>query len=172
MSIKKERFSKLSKKSYMDKIMDRNSLDYITIPFLTKPHKSWNERISESEDFPRHWKTTVGLKIVLSDGYRLKIPKGTIWDGASIPKWLWWLFKPIDNGALGDLIHDELWRQKEKQFKYFGYNVFKARKFADKERLIWRKKLSPKTKIKNAITHIVIRAIGGLFYSKQLEIPS
>lgn len=142
------------------------------LKFGDKPYLSWNERIDKSDKFPRNWVTTVDIQAELSDGYILKIPEGTIWDGASIPKWLWWLFKPIDEAAIGDLIHDELWKRKQEQFEHFNYNIHKARKFSDKERLLWRNILAPNKKVKNYITHSVIRLIGGFFYSKQIEIPN
>ncbi|MBT0549164.1 DUF1353 domain-containing protein [Riemerella anatipestifer] len=131
----------------------------------------WFEKLPKSKEFPRHYITLIDLEIQLSDGYILKIDNGFIWDGASVPSWLHWLFPPIDEGALADLIHDKLWTDKQKQFEYFGYNIYKARKFADDERLLWRKALAPKRKIFNWISHKVIRLLGGLFYSKQIKIP-
>jgi hypothetical protein len=142
------------------------------LKYLQKPTEEWNKRIPKSKEFPRHWITIVDIEVELSDKYVLKIPKGTIWDGASIPTWLWWLFKPIDEGALGDLIHDVLWTRKLQQLVHFGLSIFKARKFADDERLKWRTFLVPMKKIKNCVTHKVIRWIGGFFYSRQLEIPN
>ena len=142
------------------------------INYLQKPNFDWNKRLPKSENYPRHWITCVNIEVELSDGYILNIPKGTIWDGASIPSWLWWLFKPIDEGSFGDLIHDILWKDKEGQLKHFKYNIFDARKFADDERYRWRSSLAPKKKIKNVITHFFIRLIGGFFYSRQLKIPS
>ena len=75
-------------------------------------------------------------------------------------------------GVLGDWIHDELWKDKQRQFEHFDYKIFKARKFADEERLRWRNALAPNKKFKNWITHRVIRLIGGVFYSNQLNIPT
>lgn len=151
---------------------NRNKMDGImTLNFLEKPNKDWFEKIPKSKEFSRHWITTIDIEVVLSDGFKLKIPKGNIFDGASIPKILWWLFKPIDKGVFGDFIHDELWSDKEGQLKHFEYDIFEARKFADNERLIWREYLAPDKKIKNYITHKVIRLIGGFFYSKQIKIP-
>jgi len=140
--------------------------------FLQQPEKDWNQRIPKSKEHPRSWMTIVDLEITLSDGYILKRPAGTIWDGASIPSWLWWLWNPIDEGAIGDWIHDELWKDKEGQLKYFKWNIHEARKFADDERNIWRKSLAPKRKVKNFITHWTLRFIGGFFYSRQIKIPN
>lgn len=131
----------------------------------------WFEQLPKSKAYPRHSRTLEDLEITLSDGYVLKIPKGTIWDGASVPSWLHWLFPPIDEGALGDLIHDMLWIDKQRQFKHFKYNIYKARKFADEERRKWRKAHAPKKWFFNWISHRVIRLIGGFYYSQQLKIP-
>lgn len=142
------------------------------INYLTGVTCNWNEEIPKSNEFKRNWKTNTALTITLSDGHVITIPKGYIWDGASVPKWLWWLFKPIDEAALGDLIHDYLWGDKQGQFEHFNYNIYKARKFADDERLRWRNFLAPKKKIKNYITHYTIRLIGGFFYSQEIKIPT
>lgn len=140
--------------------------------YLQPPYKEWNKPIPKSKQYPRHFEITEDIEITLSDGYIITIKKGTIWDGASIPYWLHWLMKPIDEGAIGDAIHDYLWIDKQGQFKYFGYNIYKARKFADDERNKWRKALAPKKVFKNWVTHRVLRLIGGFFYSQQLKIPN
>ena len=141
------------------------------LSYLERPKKVWFEKIPKSKQFPRHWRTVVDMEVTLSDGYVLKVAKGATFDGASIPKILWWLFKPIDEAVLGDWIHDELWKDKQGQFEHFNYQIYEARLFADEERLKWRTALAPKKKIKNKITHWVIRLIGGFFYSNQIKIP-
>lgn len=143
----------------------------IKIALYQKPKKVWCERITPSKKYPRHWITVLDMAITLSDGHVLTVEKGTIWDGASIPKYLWWLFSPIDEGAIGDFIHDILWVSKEEEFERWDYNIFQARLYADNERHEWRKRLAPKKWIKNEVTHFFIRKIGGFYYSKQLQIP-
>lgn len=145
----------------------------IKVNYLQRINKNveWYCEIPKSKEFPRHFITLIDLEIILSDNYCLKIPKGFVWDGASVPSWLHWLLPPIDSGMFGDLIHDKLWVDKEKQFKHFEYNIYKARKFADDERLKWRKKLAPERWFFNFISHNIIRLIGGFYYSKQLKIP-
>lgn len=142
------------------------------INFLQKPTIEWNKRIEVSKEYPRSWVVLMDLDIKLSNGTIINVPKDYVWDGASIPRWLWWLFKPIDEGAIGDLIHDYLWDTKQHQLETFEYDIHKARKFADDERLLWREFLAPKKKIKNYITHFVVRLAGGLFYSRQIKIPN
>lgn len=131
----------------------------------------WFEQLPKSAEFPRHCCTLVPLDIQLSDGYILHIPEGYVWDGASVPSWLHWLYPHVDEGVLGDLIHDRLWEDKEGQFKYFKYKIYPARKFADDERLKWRRAHAPKKWFFNWISHRVIRLIGGFYYSQQLKIP-
>lgn len=115
---------------------------------------------------------TQDIFVTLSDGYELLIEEGFKTDLMSIPQWGWSIFKPFDKAIIGDLIHDKLWVDKQKQFEYFGFNIYKARKFADDERNKWRKLIAPEKRIKNFITHWVIRLVGSLFYSKQLQIPN
>ena len=142
------------------------------ILYLEKPKKiKWFEKLPKSKEFPRHSRVLEDLEIQLSDGYILKIPEGYIWDGASVPSWLHWLFPPIDEGVVGDLIHDRLWEDTRGQFEHFDYSIYKARKFADDERKKWRKAHAPKKWFFNWISHVVIRLIGGFYYSKQLNIP-
>ncbi len=112
------------------------------------------------------------INVVLSDGYKITIKAGTLTDLASVPSWAWSIFKPIDKAFIGDLIHDYLWVDKVEQIKHFDNSPYKARKFADEERLRWRKKLAPNKRFKNWITHRIIRLIGGVFYSRQLKIPN
>ena len=108
----------------------------------------------------------------MSNGEIITIPKDYIFDGASVPKMLWWLFPPIDSGVMGDLIHDRLWENKKEQLQKYNYNSYKARKFADAERMRWRKGHAKNKVSFNIISNLVIRLIGGLYYSKQLNIPT
>lgn len=111
------------------------------------------------------------ITVVLSDGFVITISKGTLTDLSSVPSWAWSIFKPIDKAFIGDLIHDYLWLDKVGQIQHFDNSFYRARKFADEERYRWRKSIAPEKKIKNFITHYVIRIVGGFFYSKQINIP-
>lgn len=142
----------------------------IKIALGDKDPGGWNNKIRKSKRYPRHWITTKDLNIQLLDGRWIDIPMGFIWDGASIPKWLWWLFKPMDEGKLGDLEHDFLWVNWLKEAAFFN-STFEARRFSEKERLRVRKLNAPKKRIKNFITHHFLRLFGGFFYSRQIKIP-
>lgn len=111
------------------------------------------------------------ISIILSNNYKIIIKKGTITDLSSIPNWAWSIFKPIDKAFIADLIHDYLWINKENEINHFK-SIYKARQFADKERLIWRNSICPDKKIKNYITHTILRLIGGFYYSQQFKIPN
>jgi hypothetical protein len=62
------------------------------IAYLEKPKDGWCERKPKSKQYPRHWIVLEDIEITLSDNSNITIPKGFIWDGASIPKWIWFLF--------------------------------------------------------------------------------
>ena len=141
------------------------------LTYLQKPYEVWTEPLPKTEDYPRHYVTIVDIEVELSNGFVLKVGKGEIWDGASVPKVLWWLINPFDDGAFGDFIHDMLWVFKIDQIKHFD-SIYEARKFADKERVLWRNFLAPRKKVKTAVTNFVIRKIGGFFYSRQIKIPN
>lgn len=111
----------------------------------------------------RRWFLGEDMEIVLSDKRVIIIPKGFETDLSSIPSWLWGLFKPFDEGLLGDLIHDYLWENKADEIKHFG-SIIKARRWADEERLRWRRKLAKEYKIKNWVTHKAVRIFGNGVY--------
>lgn len=110
------------------------------------------------------------MEIVLSDGRTILIPKGFETDLSSIPQIFWGVFKPFDKGLLGDLIHDYLWEDKMSETLLFD-SAYKAQEFADIERLKWRNKLAPELKIKNWLTHKVLRIFGSAYYKGKKKIP-
>ena len=110
------------------------------------------------------------MQITLSDKRVILIPKGFETDLSSIPQIFWSVFKPFDKGLLGDLIHDYLWVEKMSETLYFD-NAYTAQKFADEERLKWRNKLAPELKIKNWLTHKVLRIFGARYYKGKAKIP-
>ena len=110
------------------------------------------------------------MQITLSDKRVILIPKGFETDLSSIPQIFWGIFKPFDKGLLGDLIHDYLWEEKMSETLYFD-SAYKAQRFADEERLKWRRKLASEFKIKNWVTHKVLRIFGGKYYKGLKQIP-
>jgi hypothetical protein len=134
------------------------------------PKDGWCERITPSKQYPRHWILLEDIEITLSDNSNIAIPKGFIWDGASIPKWLWFMFPNIQLNSIVFLIHDFLYIDKENQLKRFNFNIFDARKFKDNEMKKWG--CVHFSKITITIFHFVIRKIGGFYYSRQFKIPN
>jgi len=98
------------------------------------------------------------VNIRLSDGRKLTIPKGYVWDLASVPRWLWSLVPPDNDAELAFLIHDYLYENH----KTLGYN----QEFCDNEMRIWSKELNgTKNKyslrnIDNFIRYYAVRLFG------------
>lgn len=130
------------------------------IPLAYLPGKKGERTFEVAED----------IAILLTDGRLIIIPKGFATDLSSVPSWLWSLIKPIDKALIADIAHDYLWVQQVNEIELFG-GSFEARKFADNERLKWRNAIAPNKKLKNYLTHYVIRIIGGFYYSRQIKIP-
>ena len=135
-----------------------------------KPKDGWCVKLPKSKEHPRHWITTTDLEITLSNNNIINIPKGYVWDGASIPKVLWKLFPNVELDAPCFLIHDFLYTDKENQLKQFDYNIYKTRKFADVEMKMWGIKQDPKIKLTIFLFYKIIRWVGGFFYSRQLQL--
>ena len=142
----------------------------IFVNYLEQPKRIPLEFICDHKS-GRRFALCEAMTVCLSDGSLLIIEKGFETDLSSVPGWAWSIFKPIDAGFIGDLVHDKLWADKQTELERFDWNIFRARKFADDERQRWRMALVPEKKIKNHTTHRIIRLIGGFFYSRQLNIP-
>ena len=140
------------------------------VKLFEEPKDVWCAKITVSKKYPRHWITLFDLEVDLSDGSIINIPKGFIWDGASIPKWLWWMFPKIKLNSIVFLIHDFLYVDKKIQLFKHEFHIFEARKFADDEMRLWGLKHFSKFTIE--IFYFVIRKSGGLFYSKQFKLPN
>jgi hypothetical protein len=100
------------------------------------------------------YRLLIDLSIELSDGRLIKIPKGYIWDLASVPRLLWAICPPDSDAELAFLIHDFLYE-----------NQINNRKWADEEMLKWSiltngtKNISIKN-IDNYVRYYAVR-IGG-----------
>lgn len=108
------------------------------------------------------------LVIQLSNNDLITINQGFIWDGSSVPRFLWWLLPPDGDFELGSLIHDYLYINKHK-FKY-------TRKFVDKEMLLWSNVLSGTQNkisfrnIDNYIRYYFVRLFGGFVWKDIFKI--
>ena len=88
---------------------------------IFEPKNKWDKYTIEEE-----------LIIELSNGDKLVVEKGFLWDKSSMPKILHWLFAPTGKFEVAALIHDKIY--KDLQYKY-------SRRFADQEMLKWSRAL-------------------------------
>ena len=59
-----------------------------------------------------HFRLIVPLKIVLSNGFEIVIPKDFEFDGSSAPRFIWWIFPSYGDFFFAALIHDYLYSIK------------------------------------------------------------
>ena len=105
----------------------------------------------------KYWSIQKPLVIELSDGDILIIPKGFCYDMSTVPKWLWSIVRPFNDGLIGYLIHDYLYVHQE-QHKL-------TRKQVDKEMLFWTN-LTNENKFDNKFRYYIVRALGWLWWKK------
>lgn len=94
------------------------------------------------------------IEIELSNDQVIKIPKGYIWDLASVPRLLWGICPPDSDAELAFLIHDFLYE-----------NQIGSRKWADAEMLLWSKRTNGTNKISirnidNYVRYYAVRLAG------------
>ncbi len=75
------------------------------IPIKTKGLPWWKAIMAWLTE-PRRWVVREDWGFTLPDRTRILIPEGFIFDGASIPRLLWWLFSPVGILLIPALIHD------------------------------------------------------------------
>ena len=105
------------------------------------------------------------VKIQLSES-TITIPKGYRFDGSSVPKFLRGLFPRYGAFMFAALIHDWLYYTDHKR-DVLG--IKKARKYADKEMLIWSNKINNRTfgnYIDNYIRYWAVRIAGEKVYKR------
>jgi hypothetical protein len=100
----------------------------------------------------KKWKLKKSITVELSDGTVITIPEGYIWDLASVPKWLWGIVRPYNDGLFGTLIHDYMYVMKIGTVQQ-----------ANKEYLFWNN-LTNKNKIDNYIRYIFVTLFGWLVW--------
>ena len=113
-----------------------------------------------------HFKLLKAINIKLSNGFKILIPEGFVFDGSSAPKFLWWLFPSYGDFFMAALIHDFLYQQ---QFGVENMGLKEAQKFADKEMLIWSNVVHCETtldKIDNYLRYYAVRLFGKKVFRK------
>jgi hypothetical protein len=103
-----------------------------------------------SDKSSKYWKIQEPLTITLSNGKIINIGKGFYYDMSTVPKWLWSIVRPFNDGLFGYLVHDRLYVIRD-------HNM--TRKQVDKEMLFWTN-ITNSNKLDNYIRYFVVRAIG------------
>ena len=57
-------------------------------------------------------------------------------------------WKPFDEGAFGDFIHDIFQMMFKEQISLHNYNIYQCKLFADNKRATYRNSLAPNKKLK------------------------
>jgi hypothetical protein len=109
-----------------------------------------------SDKSSKYWKIQNPITVQLSNGKIINIPKGFIYDMSTVPKWLWGIVRPFNDGLFGYLIHDILYVIRK-------HNM--TRKECDKEMLFWTN-ITNKNKFDNYIRYFFVRLFGWLWWDK------
>jgi hypothetical protein len=94
------------------------------------------------------------LNVMLINGSKLTVPKGTISNGASVPKLLRGIYSNIGRYTLPSVLHDYLYE-----------NNMYSRKFADRQFLVDMGRTNT-DKFTKWLFYIVVRIFGGLNWNK------
>jgi len=104
-----------------------------------------------SDKSAKYWKLQSGFTVELSNSKKVSIPKGYYYDMATVPKWLWSIVRPYNDGLFAFLVHDYLYVYKDKH----GMN----RQECDKEMLYWLN-ITNSNKFDNYLRYYVVRLFG------------
>jgi hypothetical protein len=132
-------------------------------------------KIRGNNSRPRY-RLDVALKIQLSNGMNIEIPKGFQWDLSTVPRFAWGFLAPDGDFELAYLIHDYLWINKEKMYEIFEYyNLVFNQKFTDNEMLKWAKVTNGTEKISirnidNYTRYYGVRLFGWLVWNEIINI--
>lgn len=109
-----------------------------------------------SDKTSKYWKIQEPLTITLSNGKIINIGKGFYYDMSTVPKWLWSIIRPFNDGLIGYLIHDRLYVLRDHHM---------TRKEADKEMLFWTN-ITNQNKFDNYFRYYMVRLFGWLWWYK------
>jgi len=132
-------------------------------------------KIRGNNSRPRY-RLDVALKIQLTNGMNITIPKGFEWDLSSVPRFAWSILAPDGDFELAYLIHDYLWINKEEMYEIFDYyDVVFDQKFTDDEMLKWAKVTNGTEKISirnidNYTRYYGVRLFGWLVWDGSVNI--
>ena len=105
----------------------------------------------------KYWKIqkSINLKLIITD-LELEIPCGFCYDMSTVPKWLWSIVRPFNDGLFGYLVHDRLYVIRD-------HNL--SRKQCDLEMLKWTN-LTNSNKFDNYTRYVFVRAFGWIWWNK------
>lgn len=109
------------------------------------------------------WELDEFIKVTLTDGYELTLPKGMETDLSSVPRFLWGVLPPFGDFLIATLVHDYLYKF---DYRRAELGDREARKFADKEMLILSNYYNPNHKLDNYIRYIGVRLFGAKVYKR------
>lgn len=104
------------------------------------------------------WKLDRSISVELKDKSIICIPRGFVYDMATVPKWLWSVVRPFNDGLFATLIHDYLYVNNHEHSL--------TRKQSDEEYLFWLKIINDNS-IDNYIRFIFVRAFGWMWWVKK-----
>ena len=113
------------------------------------------------------YKITKEVRYVLSNGMSYTVEKGFRLDGTSVPKVFRSIMPRINNKIIGSTLHDHMYINDYLR-KELG--DIKARKFIDKEMLLFWNKYDPKKKIENKIMYLLVRTFGRKIFNKYKKV--
>jgi len=109
------------------------------------------------------YRITKEVRYILSNGKEYIIEKGFRLDGTSVPVLLRSLMPRINNKIIGSTLHDHMYIN---DYLRNELGDKKARKFADKEMLLFWNKYDSKKKIENKIMYFLVRTFGKRTFNK------
>lgn len=124
---------------------------------------------SEKQLFDNSWALAKDIKVELSNGEIITIPKGFETDFSSTPEFLWGILKPFGDFLLAPIVHDYLYRNN---YKLDELGVYKARLFADREMLYISNITNSKkwyNRLDNKIRYWAVRTFGWYTYKKSIK---
>jgi len=111
-----------------------------------------------SDKSAKYWKIQKPLGIQLSNGVVINILSGFTYDMSTVPKWLWSVVRPFNDGLFGYLVHDHLYKDRAHGM---------TRKECDDEMLFWTT-LTNKNKFDNKLRWVIVRLLGWAWWNKIL----
>jgi hypothetical protein len=109
-----------------------------------------------SDKSSKYWRIDKPITVILSTGKIINIPKGFTYDMSTVPKWLWSIVRPFNDGLFAYLVHDRLYVIRDHSM---------TRKQVDDEMLFWANIVND-NKFDNKLRYFFVRILGWLWWYK------